>query len=122
MLATWPFAPLAPFWTLRWNCGPDTSGSAGSRQILCIPRNGRQHGIVAPFVSAQFCIAMSQPSFTPDSYDCLRDRFLGAYRTETNPEAVERGECHGSAELGGNHCGALHKRLVLNAGWPSTVR
>ena len=52
-------------------------------------------------------------SFMPDSYDCRRDRFLGHYRTETNPEAVERGECHGSSELGGNHCGALHKRITL---------
>ncbi len=30
-------------------------------------------------------------SFEPDSYDCLRDKFLGSYRTETNPLAVERG-------------------------------
>jgi N,N'-diacetylchitobiose phosphorylase len=55
-------------------------------------------------------------SVMPDSFDCLRERFLGNYRTETNPEAVERGECHGSSELGGNHCGALHKRLVIMPG------
>ncbi len=52
----------------------------------------------------------------PDSYDCVRDRFIGNYRTETNPIAVERGECHNSTELGGNHCGALHKRLTLAPG------
>jgi len=55
-------------------------------------------------------------SFDPDSYDCVRDRFLGSYRTETNPLAVERGQCHNSSELGGNHCGALHKRLTLSPG------
>jgi len=55
-------------------------------------------------------------SFEPDGYDCLRDRFLGPYRTETNPIAVEEGRCSGSAELGGNHCGSLHKRLVLQPG------
>jgi len=55
-------------------------------------------------------------SVIPDSHDCLRDRFLGSYRTETNPIAVEEGECHGSHELGGNHCGALHKRFTLAAG------
>lgn len=54
--------------------------------------------------------------FEPDSYDCLRDSFLGNYRTETDPEAVARGECSGSSELGGNHCGALHKRLALQPG------
>ena len=54
--------------------------------------------------------------FEPDSYDCLRDTFLGRYRTEDDPEAVERGFCLNSEELGGNHCGALHKRLMLAPG------
>jgi N,N'-diacetylchitobiose phosphorylase len=55
-------------------------------------------------------------SFNPDSYDCLRDHFLGYYHTESNPAALERGECSGSAELGSNHCGALHKRLEIQSG------
>ena len=55
-------------------------------------------------------------SFTPESFDCVRDRFLGSYHTETNPEAVINGNCFGSSELGGNSCGALHKRLVLMPG------
>lgn len=59
-------------------------------------------------------------NFTPDGYDCLRDGFIGSYRSETNPVGVERGELSGSSELGNNHCGALHKRIVLNPG--ETVR
>lgn len=55
-------------------------------------------------------------SFEPDSYDCVRDRFIGAYHTESDPEAVLRGKCFDSAELGGNHCGALHKRIELAPG------
>ncbi|MDR1664422.1 MAG: N,N'-diacetylchitobiose phosphorylase [Clostridiales bacterium] len=55
-------------------------------------------------------------SFEPDGYDCTRDEFLGSYRTETNPIAVEKGECSGSAQLTGNHCGALMKRITLDAG------
>ena len=55
-------------------------------------------------------------SFEPDGYDCVRDRFLGPYRTESDPLAVERGECFNSTELGGNHCGSLHKRLTLSPG------
>jgi len=55
-------------------------------------------------------------SFEPDSFDCVRDRFLAAYRTESNPLAVEKGHCSGSVELGGNHCAALHKRLTLEPG------
>ncbi|HEV3198966.1 MAG TPA: hypothetical protein VGZ73_13710 [Bryobacteraceae bacterium] len=60
-------------------------------------------------------------SFDPDSYDSLRDSFLGSYRTETNPIAVERGECGNRSELGGNHCGALHKRLTLAPGQEARV-
>lgn len=53
---------------------------------------------------------------TPDGFDCLRDSFLGAYRTEDNPIAVEQGTCSGSHELGNNHCGSLQKDLVLAPG------
>jgi len=55
-------------------------------------------------------------NFKPDSYDCVRDSFIGNYRTETNPLAVENGECSNSTELGGNHCGSLHKKITLKAG------
>ncbi|MEN6637137.1 MAG: N,N'-diacetylchitobiose phosphorylase, partial [Clostridiaceae bacterium] len=55
-------------------------------------------------------------SFEPDGYDCLRDAFIGTYHTEHNPVSVERGVCSGSAELGGNHCGSLQKRLTLQPG------
>jgi len=51
-----------------------------------------------------------------DSYDCIRDQFIGNYRTETNPEGVERGKLKNSTELGGNHCGALHKQIELEPG------
>ncbi len=60
-------------------------------------------------------------NFEPDSFECLRDKFLGAYRTETNPLAVETGECTGSFELGGNHCGSLHKRITLAPGEEARV-
>jgi len=52
----------------------------------------------------------------PDSYDCVRDKFIGNYRTETNPIGVEKGELQNSTELGGNHCGSLHKRIELKPG------
>ena len=60
-------------------------------------------------------------NFKPDSYDCVRDTFIGNYRTESNPIAVERGECQNSSELGGNHCGSLHKKVILNAGEESRL-
>ncbi|NOY59346.1 MAG: N,N'-diacetylchitobiose phosphorylase [Calditrichaeota bacterium] len=52
----------------------------------------------------------------PDSYDCVREKFIGNYRTESNPIGVERGELQNSTELGGNHCGSLHKRIELQPG------
>ncbi len=55
-------------------------------------------------------------SFEPDSFDCLRDAFLGPYRTEANPLGVETGRLSGSFEKTGNHCGALGKRLTLEPG------
>jgi N,N'-diacetylchitobiose phosphorylase len=55
-------------------------------------------------------------NFEPDGFDCVRDRFLGPYRTETNPQVVEQGYCLQSEELGGNHCGALHKKVTLAPG------
>ena len=54
--------------------------------------------------------------FDPDGYDCLRDSFIGPYRTERNPIAVESGVCNQSFEKGGNHCGCLQKKLTLQPG------
>ena len=59
---------------------------------------------------------MFSSNFEPDSYDCTRDKFIGNYRTESNPMAIERGEGNNSSELGGNHCGSLHKRLTIEPG------
>ena len=62
--------------------------------------------------SCQFFTA----NFTPDGFDCLRDKFIGPYRTERSPVAVETGRCAGSFEKGGNHCGCLQKKLELQPG------
>ena len=55
-------------------------------------------------------------NFAPDGFDCLRDTFIGPYRTERNPIAVESGETRHSFEKGGNHCGCLKKTLTLAPG------
>ena len=59
-------------------------------------------------------------SFEPDSYECLRDNFIGPYRSENNPQAVEVGRCEGGFEKGGNHCASLHKQFVIQPG--ETIR
>jgi N,N'-diacetylchitobiose phosphorylase len=55
-------------------------------------------------------------TFTPDSYDIDRDAFIGDYRSESNPIAVEKGKCGNTAYNGGNACGCLHKKYVIPAG------
>ena len=54
--------------------------------------------------------------FEPDSFDCLRDSFIGPYRTESNPLSVERGHGSNTFETSGNHCASLHKKIVLEPG------
>ena len=54
--------------------------------------------------------------FEPDGHDGVRESFIGPYRTERNPLAVETGILSGSTELGGNVCGALQKKLTLQPG------
>ena len=55
-------------------------------------------------------------SRTPDSYDSLRDSFIGAYRTETNPIAVERGHGSNRSATTQNHCGSLFHTVTLAPG------
>lgn len=59
-------------------------------------------------------------NFEPDGFECMRDKFLGLYHTEDNPQAVIDGKCGGGCEKGGNHCGALQKNVTLRPG--ETVR
>lgn len=60
-------------------------------------------------------------SETPDGFDCMRDRFIGTYNTETNPAAISAGNCFSSYEKGGNHCGSLQKNLILQPGEESRI-
>lgn len=54
--------------------------------------------------------------FEPDGFEALRDCFIGAYRDESRPAAVEKGLMSGSCGTTGNHCGALQKKLILKPG------
>lgn len=54
--------------------------------------------------------------FEPDSYDSMRDSFIGAYRDESRPVGIEQGTLSGSEGTTGNHCASLHKAIELEAG------
>jgi N,N'-diacetylchitobiose phosphorylase len=51
-----------------------------------------------------------------DSFDTDREKFLGLYRHEGNPVAVEQGRCSDSIAVGGTPCGALHSQITLEPG------
>lgn len=55
-------------------------------------------------------------SFDNDGFDSVRDKFIGVYNTETNPQGVIDNTMHNSVELGGNHCGAFKKVITLSPG------
>ena len=83
---------------------------------LYCARSSCQDGIIDYELFYEHAHQFMTASFAPDGFDCLRDSFLGPYRTESNPLAVERGVCAGSFEQGGNHCAVLQKRLNLAPG------
>jgi N,N'-diacetylchitobiose phosphorylase len=49
-------------------------------------------------------------------FDALRDAFIGEWRDESRPVAVDAGSCSGSQGTTGNHCGALQHRVELAPG------
>lgn len=55
------------------------------------------------------------------AFDGDRDEFIGSYRSESNPAAIERGGCTGSTLLGGDPCGALQIKLTLAPGESRTL-
>lgn len=57
----------------------------------------------------------------PDAYDGDRDEFIGSYRSEANPFAIENGGCTNSTLIGGDPCGTLQFSLTLDAGQEETM-
>ena len=49
-------------------------------------------------------------------YDCDRDEFVGAYRSEENPQRIDMGACSNSTLYGGDPCFALQLDVELKAG------
>lgn len=54
-------------------------------------------------------------------FDCDRDEFIGAYRSEENPQRIESGHCSNSTMCGGDPCFALELPITLKAGESKTV-
>ena len=54
-------------------------------------------------------------------YDCNRERFIGLYRSESNPIAVEGGRCFNSEAKGGNPIAATSNSVKLSSGEAETI-
>ncbi|MBM6995091.1 hypothetical protein IM700_005375 [Paenibacillus sp. DXFW5] len=54
-------------------------------------------------------------------YDGDREEFIGSYRSEANPAAIEEGSCRGSTLMGGDPCGALQFKVTLQPGESRTL-
>ncbi len=52
----------------------------------------------------------------PTAFDCDRDEFIGAYRSEEDPQNIESGKCTNSTMYGGDPCFALQLDISLKAG------
>ena len=55
------------------------------------------------------------------AFDCDRDEFVGAYRSEENPQNVEKGHLTNSTMYGGDPCFALQLDVQLKAGEEKTI-
>ncbi|MDR1634476.1 MAG: hypothetical protein LBS27_06085 [Bifidobacteriaceae bacterium] len=55
-------------------------------------------------------------TLAPTGFDCLRESFIGPWRTESDPAAVVAGACADSQGTTQNHCGALQHSLRLLPG------
>ena len=50
------------------------------------------------------------------AFDCDRDEFVGSYRSEEDPQNVEKGKCTNSTLYGGDPCFSLQLDIELKAG------
>ena len=57
----------------------------------------------------------------PSAYDGDRDEFIGSYRSEANPFAIEKDGCTNSTLLGGDPCAALQFDITIKAGQEETI-
>nr|MDO8132996.1 hypothetical protein [Candidatus Njordarchaeum guaymaensis] len=60
-------------------------------------------------------------SGTVTGHDCDREKFIGLYRSESDPIAVERGQCFNSEAKGGNPIAATSNAVKLRPGEAKTI-
>ncbi len=111
-ISTFSYAELAN----EWNYRQDLENLQYSQYVVVAKYAdgmiSRKNSTRDAFKSLWFGVAGADVA----SYDTDRDAFLGAYRTQSAPLAVENGECTGSECIGDNSTASLHTRLELAPG------
>ena len=99
-----------------WDMNQDLSNF---QYILYTCRMGYQNDVVDysirlwPSNEPKGFMASTLPA---ESFDTDRDVFIGRYRHEGTPIAVENGKCANSIAVGGNPCGAIQNKITLKPG------
>ncbi len=99
-----------------WNANIDLTCEWARYEMLAEHKDG----VIISDPAAEMCTTgliygVTGMSLPTDGFECSRDRFLGAYRNEQNPIALERGSLTDSEENADNLCGSLSSSFTLGA-------
>jgi len=87
--------------------------------ILYAARTACRDGIIdytTPIIGWRTRYAFFASTLDPVGFDAQREAFIGPWRGEDRPLAVERGACTGACGAGGNAVGCLQLRIQLAPG------
>ncbi|MGE5316215.1 MAG: GH36-type glycosyl hydrolase domain-containing protein [Acidobacteriota bacterium] len=96
----------------------DISFNAETGALFCTRRywmNNRGVSVNQPNQSWPYFLIFGS-SLPIRKFDGSKDTFIGRWRSDANPEAIERGECFNTEITAGDPCAALQSELTLHPG------
>ena len=114
-ITIFPFVELGMMEFLReiqWQCYCKHQLSCYNKGDILIYK----YGVVGHPKAEETPLVYFAANVPVSSFDCDRDEFIGSFRSEENPKAVEDGKCTGSVMFGGDPCFALQIDVDLKAG------
>lgn len=106
-----------------WQAIADSSDFQYTLNIAkCICENGIAYHLTNYYPKVGLSsLAYFGASRKPDGFDCDREKFIGPYRSESNPQAVQQGRSFNSVACGGNPIGSQSFSLRLKANEEKTL-
>lgn len=100
----------------EWNYRQDLENLQYSQYVVvCRMKNGMIHRLNSTRThTSELWFGMAGADAA--GFDTDRDAFLGSYRTQSAPIALERGYCSGSETTGDNACSTIQAKLELAPG------